>query len=67
MRMYLSFTPVAADAIRLRVRCDPSGLVFSPSRCQHGPLSAHLSRDVRETCINGYLDRQGWVMVAIRS
>jgi hypothetical protein len=40
---------------------------YSPCRSRHGPLSAQLSSDVRETCINGYLDRSGWVMVAIRS
>jgi len=67
VRMPLSFTPVTADAIRLRIHCDHSGPVFSPDHRRHGPLSAPLSRDVRETCIYGYLGRSRWVMVAIRS
>ena len=67
VRMPLSFTPVTADAIRLRIHCDHSAPVVSPWSFRHGPLSACLSRDVYETCTNGYLDRPRWVMVAICS
>ena len=63
----LLFLLVTAGAIRLRVHCNPGGAMLYPCQLRHAPLSARLSDDVYETCINGYLDRQGWVMVAIRS